>query len=177
VTVYGTQIKVAADGSDGQTIFTDTYNGGWSGWQKLACCGAGVATMVANGQYHVFARDTGTGHLIQAYCSRCDGSDWNFDDEGGVITGTPSVTAYGNQQKVIADGSDGTTVWQDTWNNGWSGWQQIAGPANEPTGSVFNGQFHVVAHATDTGHVVHAWCVTCNGSDWTFNDLGAPGFG
>jgi lysophospholipase L1-like esterase len=174
VTVYGSQLKVTADGSDGKTVYTDTYNNGWSGWQQLACCGAGVATVVFNGQFHVFARDTGNGHLIHAWCGRCDGSDWSFDDLGGIITGTPSVTVYGSQLKVVAVGSDGTTVWQDTWNNVWSGWQSIAGPANGATGSVFNGQFHIVAHATDTGHVVHAWCATCNGSDWNFQDLSQP---
>jgi hypothetical protein len=172
VMTYNGQVKVIVDGADGQTVWQDTYNNGWS-WQSIACCGANPVGGLYNGAFHVYARDTGTAHLIHAWCVACTGSDWVYEDLGGIITGAPSVTTYNGQVKVVADGSDGATVWQDTYpvGGGWS-WQSIACCGDNPVEHLYNSAFHVYAHDTGTGHLIHAWCLTCSGSDWVFEDLG-----
>jgi len=123
-----------------------------------------------------FARDTGTGHLISAWCAACDGSDWHFGDLGGIITGRPDPSVYGTQLKVLAVGQDFKTVFQKWFDNsfGWHDWQVIPGPADEPVGYTQGGKFQMLAQATDTGDIVHAGCTTCDGSDWGFDDLGRP---
>ena len=175
VTAYNGQLQVFADGADGGTLWHRWFDGaGWHDWQKIACCGANPATTVYNNDLQLFARDTGTAHLITAWCAACDGSDWHYGDLGGSITGRPDVSVYGGQLRVLADGWDGTTVFQRWYDNssGWHDWQQIGSPADQPTGLAFGNRFHVIAHSTSTGHVVHAWCAACGGADWNFEDLG-----
>jgi Concanavalin A-like lectin/glucanases superfamily len=174
VIVFNGQLHVIADGSDGKTVLQRTYDNGWGAWQTAGCCLVAPATALYNNDIQLFGRDPGTGHLITSWCAVCDGSDWHFGDLGGVITGAPSVVAYSGQLQVIADGSDGATLFHKWFVNGfgWHDWQGIAGSSADPVTTVYNGALHVTSRATDTGHVKHAWCVTCDGSDWHLEDLG-----
>jgi len=84
------------------------------------------------------------------------------------------VVSYYGQLQVFADGGDAATVWHIWYDNsvGWHPWQAVGGPEDQPNAVVFGGTLQLVAHALDTGHVGHASCTACDGSDWHFEDLG-----
>jgi hypothetical protein len=135
---------------------------------------ANPAGIVYNGAFHVLARATGTGHLLDAWCTACNGTDWHFQDLGGTITGAPAVTVYNGQLRVAADWSDGTTVYQ-TWDDpasGWHAWQPVAGSLAAPVLTVYLGALHLTARAADTGNVMDDVCGVCDGSDWNLTNLG-----
>src|SRR6266536_3170123 len=177
VGVDGVSYHIWQMNGGGWSGFSAQPNGPWSGFSAQPNALAAATTPVVAayaGQFHVFARAAGTGHLVHAVCVACNGFDWRFEDLGGTVTGAPSTVSYNGQLRVLADGADGTTVFQRWYDNssGWHDWQQIGSPADQPTGLAFGNRFHVIAHSTSTGHVVHAWCPACGGADWNFEDLG-----
>src|ERR1051326_4864364 len=88
---------------------------------------------------------------------------------GGIILGAPSVAVYTGQFYIVADGSDGTTLFQNYWGaNGWSGWQGIVAGADQPFAIADGGQLHILARTSTTSGLAHAWCGVCDGTDWGF---------
>jgi Concanavalin A-like lectin/glucanases superfamily len=174
VAVFNNQFRIVADGSDGTSVWQKWWDPttGWHDWQGITGSATSPVTTVANGAFILDARSTSDGHLVHGFCYKCDGSDWTIVNLGGIITGTPSVAVFNNQFRIVADGSDGTSVWQKWWDpsTGWHEWQPVFGPAASPVATAYNGQLHITGQTTGTGDLAHFWCATCNGFDWRAED-------
>jgi hypothetical protein len=188
IVTYNGQIHVFAEGKDengaaNRMIYHKWYasGAGWSGWTQVgSCCATAPVATVYNDSLQLFARDTGTKHLISAWCHFCDNTDWHFGDLGGGISGTPSVVTYNGQIHVFAEGINSaglpnTTIYHKWYDNGWHDWQQVGSCcATAPVTTVYNNALQLFARDTGTKHLDSAWCQTCdaNNNNWHFGDLG-----
>jgi hypothetical protein len=119
-------------GQDGG-VWQQTYTEGlptWNPWRRVGgndLVGGLNAVRLANGSFRVIGIDTAGG--IQQFSSTT-GTSWTSTDitNGGIVTGTPSMTVGANRLDVYAVGMD-RQVWQEgSVNSGsWSGWQPIGG--------------------------------------------------
>jgi GH25 family lysozyme M1 (1,4-beta-N-acetylmuramidase) len=86
----------------------------------------GISSVTWQGRQHLFMRAE-DGSLCHEFW---DGADWQCENHGGILTGSPSavVSPDGNRLDVFGRGGDGA-IWQNTYTAGaddWEGWHKIS---------------------------------------------------
>jgi hypothetical protein len=123
------------------------------------------------GRLDVFARDPGSGELLQKYFNGAWSGWVNFAlTPGGHAFGRPAVASWGKQHLDVF-ATDQTTghLLQHTFDNGWRGWvDRGLAPGGHPVSSPAAvswgfGRIDVVARDQVTNQLVHWWQ---NGSTW-----------
>jgi hypothetical protein len=121
-------IDVFVRGSDGALYSKQLSGGAWGSWKKIGgqlAPGTGPAADAQNANsLDVFVQ--GTDHVL--YYTHWDGTAWSaWHSLGGVLTSSPAATSPANGViDVFVRGSD-YTLWERTFNGGWSGWMSIGG--------------------------------------------------
>jgi flagellar protein FlgJ len=129
VTYHGGRFDVFGTSSNGQ-MYQKTFvaGAGWDSWHSIGGVfklGFGTAAVYdSDGDYHVFGIDP-DGVLYQR---TWNGSWGDWQNLGGNLTGTPSVTLHGDRFDVFAvSPAGGYAMYQKTFDDGWSSWHSIGG--------------------------------------------------
>ena len=152
-------LDVFVEGTDRQ-LYQDVWNNGWSGWIALGgpiASGPSSASW-ASDRVDVVAIGTAGDIVHRAWTADFGWHPW--DSLGGsAASGTaPTISSRGpGLLDVFVTGTD-AAVYQDSWNNGWSGWHEIGGPFTSGPSSVSWGpnRIDLFGRGTD-GSLVHGW--------------------